>query len=150
MRQGVRGSLVGLAIGLGAVFGVAFWLDPYDSDGTARRLATHRQLGLPPCSFLRVTGLPCPTCGMTTSFALLVRGDVANSLRANAVGTLLAGFCLLLIPWCLASACAGRTLFVRSLERAGTIVILIFLGLAVVRWALVVSAVLWRGTPFGD
>ena len=51
-------------------------------------METHRQLGLPPCTFKEMTGLPCPSCGMTSSFALLVRGDVMNSLRANAVGTL--------------------------------------------------------------
>src|SRR5579875_1177951 len=98
-RGWVRGSLLGLALGLSAVFAVACWLDPYDDDGSPRTLATHQQLGLPPCTFYFVTGLPCPACGMTTSFALLMHGDLRNSLRANAVGTLLAGFCLLLIPW---------------------------------------------------
>ena len=106
LRNWVRGMLLGVAIGLTAVFAVAFWLNPYQSDGSPRRMATHQQLGLPPCTFFSVTGLPCPSCGMTTSFALLVRGDVPNSLRANAVGTLLALFCLALIPWCL--TCAAR------------------------------------------
>ena len=54
---------------------------------------------MPPCNFKTWTGKPCPSCGMTTSFALLIRGDVANSLRANWVGTLLAGFCMVLIPY---------------------------------------------------
>ena len=32
---------------------------------------THLQLGLGSCSFLRAFGIPCPMCGMTTTFAHL-------------------------------------------------------------------------------
>ena len=31
-----------------------------------RGFGTHTQLGMRPCSFLRMTGRLCPTCGMTT------------------------------------------------------------------------------------
>src|SRR6476646_7286074 len=31
--------------------------------------STHTQLGMNRCQFLAQTGLPCPSCGMTTSFA---------------------------------------------------------------------------------
>jgi hypothetical protein len=140
----VRGTLAGVGLGLLVVFGIALWLDPYQGDGSARRMETHRQLGLPPCTFYAVTGLPCPSCGMTTSFALLVRGDMANSVRANAVGTLLALFGLALIPWCITAAITGRTLFVRSMERAISIVVLAFLTLMLLRWGLVIAFGLWR------
>ena len=33
---------------------------------------------MPPCNFVLMTGKPCPSCGMTTSFALLVRGDIGG------------------------------------------------------------------------
>src|SRR5262249_32861587 len=87
LRWGVRGAVVGMVRGLVLVFSVAVWLNPYQEDGQARRMETHRQLGLPPCSFLEVVGVPCPACGMTTSFSLLMHGDLWGSLRANAVGT---------------------------------------------------------------
>src|SRR5262245_39396484 len=83
MRLWLRTLLVLMALLLGTVFGIAIWLNPYTEDGQARQLETHMQLGLPECTFKSITGKPCPSCGMTTSFALLIRGDVLNSLRAN-------------------------------------------------------------------
>ncbi len=133
----VRGALVGLALGWVAVFGVALWLNPYEPDGTPRRLQTHTQLGLEPCAFYLLTKKPCPACGMTTSFALLMRGDLLNSLHANAVGTGLAFFGLVMLPWSLASVYYGRTLFVRSVEKVFITVFITFLGLMMLRWALV-------------
>ncbi len=144
----VRGSLLGLALALLAVFAVAVWINPYNADGSPMSMASHQQLGLPPCTFYYTTGLPCPSCGMTTSFALLMHGDVKNSLRANAVGTLLAGFGLLLIPWSLASILCQRTLFIRSVERTLTLVILVFFSLLMLRWVTVVGLAWLTGTPF--
>jgi hypothetical protein len=143
----VRGALVGMAVALVGVFFVASRLNPYHADGTPLRMETHRQLLLPPCTFKVATGLPCPSCGMTTSFALLVRGDVVNSLRANAVGTLLAVFWLGLIPWALASAVVRRPLGVQSLERTCTVFVLVLLGSLVLRWVLVVGWAWWSGRP---
>src|SRR6516162_9941646 len=100
----VRGLLLSMAAGLAAVFVIAFWLNPYTADGSPRTMATHTQLGIPPCNFVVLTGKPCPACGMTTSFALLVRGDVGASLRANWVGTLLAGFWAGLLVWAVVGA----------------------------------------------
>jgi hypothetical protein len=126
--------LAALAVG---VFAIALYIDPYRSDGTALREETHRQLGLPPCTFRFATGLPCPSCGMTTSFALLIRGDVGNSLRANAAGTALAAFCLAFIPWAVLTAWRGHLLFIRSVERALTRVVFVFLVLMLLRWGIV-------------
>jgi len=144
LTRTVRGALVLVIAGLLAVFAIALWIRPYDEEGNAELLATHRQLGLPECSFKVITGKPCPSCGMTTSFALLVRGDVINSVRANFVGTLLAVVCLLAIPWGVASLVRGRLLYVRSLERTLTWVVGIFLTLLLVRWAIVVGPDFFR------
>jgi hypothetical protein len=135
----VRRALVFMVLGLVAVFGVALWLNPYEVDGTPRRMETHLQLGLPPCTFRMLTGLPCPSCGMTTSFALLVRGDLRNSLLANAVGTLLALFCLILIPWGIACVACNRLLLIGNIERALIWVVIVFVGLLLARWLIVLG-----------
>jgi len=92
-----------LGLGLMLAWGLARWLEP-DPVGHG----THRQLGLPPCSFIVLYGRRCPTCGMTTSWAHLARGQVAVAVRANVGGTLLGLLALAALPWILASAGRGR------------------------------------------
>jgi hypothetical protein len=51
---------------------------------------THRQMGLQQCQFLATTGIPCPTCGMTTSFSWFVRGNWLASFYIQPMGFVLA------------------------------------------------------------
>jgi hypothetical protein len=55
-------------------------------------VGTHEQLGLPACPFLRLTGLPCPSCGLTTSFAHAARFHFIESFLVQPFG--LIAFCL--------------------------------------------------------
>lgn len=73
-----------------------------------RGFGTHERLGLAPCTVRRMFGIPCPTCGMTTSFAHFVRGHIRQSARANVAGCLLAAICTVGIPWAWWSAWQGR------------------------------------------
>jgi hypothetical protein len=139
----VRGALLHLAIGLIAVFAVAIWIKPYDKNGEIRT-TYEEELRLPPCTFKYVTGQPCPSCGMTHSFVFLVHGEILESLRWNAVGTLLALLCVVLIPWCLASVYFQRPLFVLTIERPLTWVIVVFMTLVLVRWVIVLGWHAWE------
>ena len=57
-----------VAIGLLLPLGAAVRLQP-----AREGLGTHQQLGLPPCTFRVLFDRPCPSCGMSTSWAHLVR-----------------------------------------------------------------------------
>jgi Protein of unknown function (DUF2752) len=137
VNWGVRAALLFIALGLATVFFIATWVQPYAPDGTPLRMASHQSLGMPACRFKEMTDMPCPSCGMTTSFALLVRGDVWNSLKANWVGTGLAVFCAFLIPWCLWSSVRGRFLWVRSIEIPMAVFIGVFTVTMLARWGIV-------------
>lgn len=45
------------------------------------------------CMFYHVSGLPCPSCGMTRSVISLARLDLQNSLAFNPLGTLFVVVC---------------------------------------------------------
>ena len=96
--------LFGLAgVILLALLATAIWLEP-----DPRGMGTHQKLGLPPCSFKEMFGRPCPSCGMTTSWSYLVRGQFLKSFDANLGGTLLALSAAIVAPWLLISAWRGR------------------------------------------
>lgn len=71
-------------LGCIAVLGIAAWLEP-----DPRGHGTHTQLGLPPCRMMEVNRTPCVSCGMTTSFANMIRGRVGAAFAANPAGVLL-------------------------------------------------------------
>jgi len=142
----VRGTLLLIVGGLVTVFTIAVLLNPYNPDGTARTMGTHTgpPLYLPDCTFKQATGLPCPSCGMTSSFSLLMHGDPLNSLRANWVGTGLALLCLALIPWAVASVWLKRPLFLVSLERAAAVSVVGFFVIMLLRWGIVLLLIWWE------
>jgi len=126
-----RFALVAIALALAGALGLARWLEPDD-----RGYGTHEQLGLPPCAFRALTGIPCPSCGMTTSFAWVVRGHLRAAARTNLAGCLMAISAAGLIPWCLASAVIGRTIGLRSPERAAVGAVLLVVGISMAAWTV--------------
>ena len=138
-RRVVRAVLIAMAVALTAVFVAAFSINPYGEDGKPRTMSTHTQLGLAPCNFVLLTGKPCPSCGMTTSFALLVRGDVVASARANWVGSVICVLWALGLVWSAASGAWGKPLFVppgRG-ELLFTVITGVVLVLMLARWTAV-------------
>jgi hypothetical protein len=86
-RVSMLGRLVAAAIACGclAVFAAALAIHP-DRAG----VSSHRQLGLASCQLLLRTGVPCPTCGMTTSVAWFARGQILVSLYVQPMGFVVA------------------------------------------------------------
>jgi hypothetical protein len=83
----LRERLVALAIAMACLTPliIAVILTP-SPDG----YGSHTKLGLAPCEFMARTGLPCPSCGMTTSWTWFVRGNLAASLYVQPMGTVVA------------------------------------------------------------
>lgn len=85
LRPSARVLAAGVALAALIVLIVAARVDPARAG-----MGTHLQVGLAPCGFLQRTGLPCGTCGMTTSYALFVRGNLLASAYVQPFGCLAA------------------------------------------------------------
>jgi len=100
-----------------------------------RGLGTHERLGLPPCTFRQLTGYRCPSCGMTTSWAHLVRGRVGQAFRDNPGGALLGLATGILAPWALISGWRGRWLGRPLRERTVLIAVWGVIAVTLIDWS---------------
>ncbi|MBX3412703.1 MAG: DUF2752 domain-containing protein [Pirellulales bacterium] len=108
---------------------VAVWLSP-----DARGYGTHERLGLPPCTFWVLFGKPCPSCGMTTSWAHTVRGELPSAIAANAGGALLALIAAAGVPWTIASAVRGKLIGGRHVETVLVTLAVVAAGVTMFDW----------------
>jgi len=117
----------------------AAWLRPNVEEvakGEFRKLGTHQGLGLPPCSFRTSFGFPCPSCGMTTSWAHTMRGQLFQAMEANIGGTLLAIASLVYGPYMLLSGIRGRWVFARFNEVYAAVIAVTILAITLVSWCI--------------
>jgi hypothetical protein len=146
------------AVGLAGLLGLARKLEP-----DPRGFGTHEQLGLRSCAFLTVTGRMCPTCGMTTSYAWLVRGRFDRSWKSNPAGCLLALLTVPIMAWLAAMAAANQPIGFSSLSRPLACLLVAAVVLSLASWLIrliVTPAVLvqpgpiaqmpWPGRPAGE
>lgn len=80
-------QIVGLVVFLGcaAILSLGAYLTPA-SEG----LGTHEQLNMPPCGWIMLMDLPCPTCGMTTAVTHAAHGNLVTSFTTQPMGFLFA------------------------------------------------------------
>lgn len=101
----LRRGLMGLALlGVLSLLATARCLEP-----TEQGYGTHQQLGLPECVSRELWGVPCPACGMTTSWALVARGQWTLAANSNAGGFLLALIALAVVPTSCYWLAVGKT-----------------------------------------
>lgn len=98
-----RGVALGVALGCLGVLITAGMVRPSPSG-----VGTHQGLGMYACNFLERTGIPCGSCGMTTSFAWFARGNLLASLYIQPMGLALAMLCAMSVWAGLYIAITGR------------------------------------------
>jgi len=118
------------------LFLIAGFLLAANLSPSPRGYGTHQQLGLPPCSIQVLFGIPCPSCGMTTSFCWFVRGEILQSARANLAGLYLATICALLIPWTAAISLWNRVLLIKNPLYWASVLGCLYFLIAVVQWGV--------------
>jgi hypothetical protein len=117
---------IALAALLGGAVALGLYLTP-----SATGTGTHTLLGIPPCGMLIATGKPCPTCGVTTSFALAAHGRFGESLVNQPFGLALFILAVTGLLLTVTTAAAGRSWYplVTRWSVPSFIMALIILGL---------------------
>lgn len=95
-----------LVLGVLGIFGVLMFGTSPDPRGHG----THEQLGMTPCSWPRVHGMPCMTCGVTTSASLLLHGRPIAAFLTQPFGMLLTLTALLFIALSISHLVRGECL----------------------------------------
>jgi hypothetical protein len=98
-------------------------------------MGTHTQLGLDECQFALRTGLPCPTCGMTTSFAWFARGNLAASVYVQPMGAFLAVMTVAIFWAGVYIGLTGRSIYRLIALGPTRYYVPLFMALAVAAWA---------------
>ncbi len=125
------------------VLAIAVYLKP-----DPRGVGTHEQLFPGPCGLLLTTGMPCPTCGMTTAFAHTVRGQWVKAFWVQPVGMLL---CLATAGLAVVAASTilrGRWPRIWLIERYPMSLLIGFLVLFFAGWAFKIATTI-PGTGVG-
>jgi len=100
------------------------------------------------CGLKKLTGAPCPGCGMTRAGANMVRGDLLRSFQFHPFGivfipTLFGLAVLSLLPKTVRFAAArGVERRARWFRIAYTVILVAFLVFGLVRWVLVMANVM--------
>jgi Protein of unknown function (DUF2752) len=71
------------------------------------------------CPFRLLTGLPCPTCGLTRSWVHTAHGDLAAAIADHPVGPLVLLLAVVALGWLIATR--GRAAYPPWLRRFGAL-----------------------------
>ena len=109
-------------------------------------MGTHQQLGLSPCGFLEVTTLPCPMCGMTTTFTHLAHFEILAGIINQPFGVFLFLMTLFVAIISLLDLLAPKqriTRFLRWVEPYEFRFALFFIGAMILGWLYKIILVLY-------
>jgi len=134
-KRNERIGLFGLGVLLFGLLAAAAWLKPNPAG-----LGTHTQLGLPGCTMYTLVGIRCPGCGMTTSWAHMMKGDLTSALRTNVGGVLLCFLAAGVFPCLIWMSIQGRPFKGRWFSHVAIGVLMIAIGISIVEWLIRLAA----------
>jgi hypothetical protein len=143
----MRARIIAAAVlaGIMLALGTARALDP-DPSG----VGTHTQLGFHPCPMVVVTGYPCPTCGMTTSWAYMTRGAWLSAFHAQPAGLALGLAAFGAAGLALSVLVTGKVWLVNAFRVRPWRVMAVGLSVLLGGWAYKIATGVMAGTlPFG-
>ena len=135
LRGWMRLLAAAVALGCLTILAIGAWLTP-DGNG----VGTHTQLGLERCGFEARTGVPCLTCGFTTSVSHFAHGNVLASLYLQPMGFVVAVFCAATVWIGMYIAVTGRPVhrLVDMLPARGWLIALLTLTIGAWAWKILI------------
>ncbi len=97
-------------------------------------VGTHTDLGYLACNMLLKSGVPCPTCGMTTSFAWFFRGNLVASAYIQPAGFVAALLVAMILPLALYEAITARPIHRLLKYLPGKMLLLTGAGIFLLGW----------------
>ncbi|MCB0284298.1 MAG: DUF2752 domain-containing protein [Calditrichaeota bacterium] len=88
------------------------------------------------CEFKSTFSLPCPTCGITRSFAAIVSGDLSQAFTYNFMGPLLVLVLITYVFQNIFELIIDHRIFIRNNKRFSTNLIILFFLLWFVYWII--------------
>ncbi len=141
-----KASLMHRAIALGvAVLALGVLVVAAELTASPTGMGTHEALGLRACAFVDRAGLPCPSCGMTTSFAHFADGNWPVSVYTQPMGFALAVLAGIAVWAGGYAAISGRPVWRVMRAVSGMVVVISLLTLAVAGWAWKIWLVVREG-----
>lgn len=131
LRRSERWAAALGAAFIAALFGIAWVIVPAE-----RGYGSHQSLGLPACTSVRLLGIRCPTCGMSTAWANFVRGRWASAVRANVTGSALAAAAVPIALWLGLAAVEGRWRLVKPTPKLMMAAQLALIAAALAEWII--------------
>lgn len=131
LRRSERWAAALGAAFIAALFAIAWVIVPAEQG-----YGSHQSLGLPACTSVRLLGIRCPTCGMSTAWANFVRGRWASGMRANVTGLALAVAAVPIALWLGLAAVEGRWRLMRPTPRLVMAAQLAWIGAALAEWII--------------
>jgi len=120
--------------GSAAMLGIGRVLTP-----NPRGIGTHEQLGLPPCMFLKLTGIPCPSCGLTTSVAYAAHLQFSASFVTQPFGLLIALIAFVSIPVAFVLLVSPSNWALRIPDRSSTLATYVLIAAYGLAWIFKIS-----------
>lgn len=126
-----RATMAIVGVTLSCLLVIAWVLTPSPTG-----LGTHQQLGLPGCSMLTFTGIRCPGCGMTTSWAHVMRGNIAQACSANLGGTVLCLLTIFVTPVFLYMSVRGMSTPYGWFSKTAIPLLILAMAVSIVEWLI--------------
>lgn len=97
-------------------------------------VGTHQQLGLPACLMLTLTGIPCPSCGLTTSFSHAAHLEFSQAMHVQPFGLLIFLLAVASIPISILIMTRQKPFSDLLFSRSANLLMYSLLSLYIVSW----------------